>query len=57
MLKFALEYRLAIDKMAREKQLRAYELDEEEWKTISELCEVLKVCPFHMGMHRRSFRR
>lgn len=46
MLKFALEYHLAIDKMAKEKQLQAYELDGQEWKIISELCEVLKVRPF-----------
>jgi hypothetical protein len=57
MLKFAIEYRLAIDKMAKEKQLRAFELDEQEWETISELCEVLKVCLSFRLYIGRSFQR
>lgn len=43
MLRFALEYRRAIDKMVKEKQLRAYELDDKEWETVSQLTKILKV--------------
>jgi len=46
MLKFAIEYRLAIDTITAERnmKLRDYELGKEEWKVAEELCEVLKVC-------------
>jgi hypothetical protein len=49
MLKFALEYRLAIDTITAERKmkLRDYELGKEEWKVAKELCEVLKVCYEH----------
>ena len=46
MLKFAIEYRLAISTITAEldMKLRDYELRKEEWKVAEELCEVLKVC-------------
>lgn len=46
MLKFAIEYRSAIDTITAERsmKLRDYELGREEWKVAEELCEVLKVC-------------
>ena len=46
MLKFAIEYRLAIDTITAEHdmKLRNYELGKEEWKVAEELCDVLKVC-------------
>ena len=46
MLKFAIEYRLAIDTITAERdmKLRNYELGKEEWKVAEELCDVLKVC-------------
>jgi hypothetical protein len=34
MLKFAIEYRAAIETMVKEKALRCYELDDDEWDTI-----------------------
>lgn len=46
MLKFALEYRCAVDKMVMEKQLQAYELDTSEWEIVSQLTDVLKVRTF-----------
>jgi hypothetical protein len=46
MLKFAIKYRLAIDTITAERnmKLRNYELGKEEWKLAEELCDVLKVC-------------
>ncbi len=45
MLKFAVEYQSAIDKIAgeRESNLRKYEMGALEWTLAKELCEVLKV--------------
>lgn len=45
MLNFAIEYRVAIDAITAERnmKLRKYELGKEEWKVAKELCEVLKV--------------
>ena len=46
MLKFAIEYCLAIDTITAERSMNLcdYELGKEEWKVAEELCEVLKVC-------------
>jgi hypothetical protein len=46
MLRFALQYRTALDQMCsdRDMKLRQYELLEGEWKVAQELCDVLKVC-------------
>jgi hypothetical protein len=46
MLKFSIEYRLAINTITAERsmKLRDYKLGKEEWKLAKELCEVLKVC-------------
>jgi len=46
MLKFAIEYCLAIDTITAEHNMKLhdYELGKEEWKVAKELCEVLKVC-------------
>jgi hypothetical protein len=45
MLKFAVEYRAALDTITadRNMKLRDYELGREEWKVAEELCDVLKV--------------
>ncbi|KAJ7195704.1 hypothetical protein B0H12DRAFT_1038619, partial [Mycena haematopus] len=43
MLKFAIEYRQAIDNLtATKKELRKFELEEEEWKTLVDLCRLFK---------------
>jgi hypothetical protein len=46
MLRFAIEYRKAIDTITAERgmKLRNYELGAEEWKVAEQLCDVLKVC-------------
>lgn len=46
MLKFALEYRKAIDTLTadRQNELRNYELSEREWTIAAQLSDVLKVC-------------
>lgn len=45
MLAFAVEYRLAIDLITgdRDMKLRHYELNEDEWAAAIQLCEALKV--------------
>jgi hypothetical protein len=43
MLVFALEYREAIDKISGDRDMRKYELSEEEWELIQQLCDVLVV--------------
>ena len=47
MLNFALEYRLAIDAIIDEKEmkLRQYKLLDKDWKIVRQLYDVLKVCP------------
>jgi hypothetical protein len=47
MLKFALAYRVAIDKVTADKglKLRRYELDNDNWVIIEELVSVLEVRP------------
>ncbi len=43
MLVFALEYRKAIDKISGGREMRKYELEEEEWKIVQQLCDILEV--------------
>lgn len=45
LLRFALEYRDAIDRFTADKtnEVREYELDEEEWEIAGQLRDVLKV--------------
>ena len=46
MLKFAIQYRAALDALTAEQamKLRDYELGREEWKVAEQLCHVLEVC-------------
>lgn len=46
MLKMVLEYHLVIDDITANRvlKLRKYELDDNNWKIISDLIQVLKVC-------------
>jgi hypothetical protein len=44
MLVFALEYRQAIDEISGDREMRKYELDDEEWSLVQQLCDVLEVC-------------
>jgi len=44
MLVFALEYREAIDEISGDKEMRKYELEEEEWALVKQLCDILEVC-------------
>jgi len=46
MLKFAINYCLAIDTIVAERNMKLhnYKLGREEWKLAEELCEVLKIC-------------
>ena len=43
MLVFALEYHEAIDEILGNKEMRKYELKEEEWALVKQLCNVLEV--------------
>jgi hypothetical protein len=43
MLVFALEYRLVIDEISGDRDMRKYELSEEEWELVQQLCDVLGV--------------
>lgn len=43
MLAFALEYRKAIETIVKEKALRCYELEDDEWSMLKQLSEILKV--------------
>jgi hypothetical protein len=45
MLVFALEYHEAIDELTGDRDMRKYELDEDEWALVDQLCNLLKVCP------------
>jgi len=47
MLVFALEYHEAIDGITGDREMRKYELWEEEWELVQQLCDVLKVCCTH----------
>ena len=46
MLRFALEYRKAIDILTadRNNNLQSYELSKQEWTIVAQLCDILKVC-------------
>jgi len=44
MLVFALEYRKAIDEISVDRDMRKYELSEDEWDLARQLCDVLAVC-------------
>jgi hypothetical protein len=44
MLVFALEYREAIDQISGDRDMRKYELSDEEWGLVQQLCDVLSVC-------------
>ena len=46
MLRFAIEYRLAIDTITEECSMKLcdYKLGKDEWKVAKELCQALKVC-------------
>ena len=43
MLTFALEYREAIDLISGDREMRKYELMDEEWVLVQQLCDVLGV--------------
>jgi len=43
MLIFALEYRKAIDEISGDREMRKYELEEEEWRIVQQLCDLLEV--------------
>jgi hypothetical protein len=43
MLVFALDYRQVIDEISSDRDMRKYELDEEEWELVQQLCDVLGV--------------
>jgi hypothetical protein len=43
MLEFALEYRSAIDELSGDRDMRKYELDDEEWNIVQQLCNLLEV--------------
>ena len=45
MLVFALEYRHAIDEISGDREMRKYELEEEDWALVQQLCDILEVCP------------
>lgn len=46
MLVFALKYRKAIDEISGDREMRKYELEEEEWDLVQQLCDILEVCCF-----------
>jgi hypothetical protein len=56
MLVFALEYRKVIDEISSDRDMRKYELDEEEWELVQQLCDVLAVhcVRFLIPCHRDS---
>lgn len=43
MLVFALEYRMVIDEISGDRDMRKYELDEQEWGLVEQLCNLLEV--------------
>jgi len=53
MLEFALEYRVAIEKVTSDRKLdlRKYELSDEQWGSVEELCEVLQVSANLHALH------
>lgn len=54
MLKFAVEYQTAIEMMVKEKALRCYELDDDEWAMVSQLMEILKVSRLFASLGMRA---
>jgi len=46
MLMFALEYCEAIDGITGDRDMQKYELSEEEWKLVQQLCDILVVRHF-----------
>jgi hypothetical protein len=48
MLKFSIEYRLAIDEITSNRRigLRKYEMSKDEWVIAAQLCRVLGVCVY-----------
>jgi hypothetical protein len=65
MLDFAIMYRKALDLLSGERGngLREFELKEDEWKMVVQLCDVLKVTVFGLSLQflsdfsHRSFKR
>jgi len=51
MLVFALEYCEAIDRISGDRDMWKYELSEEEWSVIQQLCDVLAVCCAHLSFN------
>jgi len=51
MLVFALKYRKAIDKISGDREMRKYELEEEDWDIVQQLCDILEVCPHRVSNH------
>ncbi len=51
MLVFALEYRMAIDEISGDREMRKYELDEEDWDLVRQLRDILEVCPGRFPNH------
>lgn len=47
MIKFALEYCEAIDKMTNKRSLRECEMDDDEWALVEQLCQILQVNHSH----------
>jgi len=54
MLVFALKYRSAIDEISGDRGMRKYELDNEEWDLVQQLCDVLEVRPFLLPLSSHS---
>jgi hypothetical protein len=44
MLVFALECCNVINKILKDKEMRKYELEEEKWGLVQQLCDILEVC-------------
>ena len=57
MLVFALEYRQAIDRITGDRDMRKYELLEEEWGLVQQLCDVLRVHFARVPLLYSNFRR
>lgn len=57
MMSFALKYREPIDAITADKALkmRRYELDDDEWKVIKDLVDILEVCFSHCALSSIQF--
>ena len=51
MLMFTLEYCEAIDGISGDRDMQKYELSEEEWNVVQQLCDVLAVCCAHLSFN------